>query len=361
VPETEPQKIQLTLSPQAERYARPDGPREARLMAARGALPLPPVELATVLFVLHHDPDPEIKSLARESLESLPDSVCDVVLTGETHPAVLTHLAHAHKDKSDPLEKIALNPHTDDATIAFLASLPFKSIVDIVSNKQERMLRCSDIVESLGNNPLTGRSVIDRILSFLGIEGADEAGGRTAPEEISETEAEAALRAVLGDELGNFAQQLVEESGEESDASPEPDESSSLYSLIQKMTIVQKVKLARVGNKEARGLLIRDRNRVIAMAAITSPKISDNEIVSIAQSRNVCDDVLRTISRNREWTRKYQVKRALAMNPRCPLSDAVKYLNYLQDKDLRGLMRSKDVPNAISTHARRILTKKGKL
>ena len=49
------------------------------------------------------------------------------------------------------------------------------------------------------------------------------------------------------------------------------------------------------------------------------------------------------------------------MNPRCPLSDAVKYLNYLQDKDLRGLMRSKDVPNAISTHARRILTKKGKL
>ncbi len=218
MPETEPQKIQLTLSPQAERYARQDAPREARLMAARGALPLPPVELATVLFVLHHDPDPEIKSLARESLESLPDGVCNVVLTGETHPAVLSNLAHAHKDTSDPLEKIALNPRTDDATIAFLASLPFKSIVDIVSNNQERMLRCSDIVESLGNNPLTGRSVIDRILSFLGIEGNDEAGKRTAPEEISETEAEAALRAVLGDELGNFAQQLVEESGEVSDA-----------------------------------------------------------------------------------------------------------------------------------------------
>jgi hypothetical protein len=83
--------------------------------------------------------------------------------------------------------------------------------------------------------------------------------------------------------------------------------------------------------------------------------------VSIAQSRNVSDDVLRAISRNREWTRNYQVKQALAMNPRCPQSEAMKYLNYLQDKDLRGLMRSKDVPNAISTHARRILMKKGKL
>jgi hypothetical protein len=193
VPETEPQKIQLTLSPQAERYARHDAPREARLMAARGALPLPPVELATVLFVLHHDPDPEIKSLARESLESLPDSVCDAVLTGDTHPAVLSHLAHAHKEKAEQLEKIALNPHTDDATIAYLAALPFKSIVDIVSNNQERMLRCSDIVESLGNNPLTGRSVIDRILSFLGIEGAGEDGRRAEPEEISESERERGL------------------------------------------------------------------------------------------------------------------------------------------------------------------------
>ena len=50
-------KIRLTLSPQAEKYARRDAPVEARRMAARGALPLEPVELATVLFALMHDPD----------------------------------------------------------------------------------------------------------------------------------------------------------------------------------------------------------------------------------------------------------------------------------------------------------------
>ena len=43
-------KIQLVLSPQAERYVRRDAPVEVRRMAARGALPLAPVELATVLF-----------------------------------------------------------------------------------------------------------------------------------------------------------------------------------------------------------------------------------------------------------------------------------------------------------------------
>jgi hypothetical protein len=39
----------------------------------------------------------------------------------------------------------------------------------------------------------------------------------------------------------------------------------------------------------------------------------------------------------------------------------MKFVNYLQDRELRSLMRSKDVPTAISTHARRILTKKGKI
>jgi hypothetical protein len=353
---TEPQKISLMLSPQAERYSRRDAPREARLMAARGALPLPPLELATVLFVLHHDPDPEVKDTARVSLESLPEGVCEPVLTGAAHPALLAHLTHAFRDNEERLEKIALNPATDDTTIAFLAAQPFKQIVDIISNNQERMLRAPEIVDALGANPLTGRAVIDRILSFLGVQ--TEAPEAEAEEELSESEAEAALRAILGDELGQFARELIAESDEEIDLA---EVEKNLYALIQKMSVFQKIKLGRMGNREARSLLIRDRNKIVAMATVTSPKITDNEAVSIAQSRNVCDDVLRAVSNNREWTKNYQVKLALTTNPRCPQAAALRFINYLQDKDLRQMMRSKDVPSAISTHARRILMKKGKV
>ncbi|MEE8474308.1 MAG: hypothetical protein V3T01_03085 [Myxococcota bacterium] len=353
-----PPKIRLTLSPQAERYARSDAPREARLMAARGALPLPPIELATVLFVLHHDADPEIKELARTSLESLPDALCDAVLTGPAHPALISHLAHAFRDKPDRLEKIALNSATDDSTIAFLAGLSCSSVVDIVSNNQERMLRAPEIVDALGNNPLTGRAVIDRIFSFLGIKGTEAKGGGDASDDISDADAEAALRAILGDEMGQFARKLIEETD---DAQEDDGSDSSLYALVQKMSVFQKIKLARMGNKEARGLLVRDRNKIVALAAITSPKVTDSEAISMAQSRNVGDDVLRFISNNREWTKNYQVKLALAMNPKCPQPAAMKFINYLQDRDLRVMMRSKDVPAAISSHARRILAKKGKI
>jgi hypothetical protein len=352
----EPQKVRLKLSPQAQRYARPDAPRDARLMAARGALPLPPIELATVLFALLHDPDAEVKSTARESLEQLPDGVAGTVLSGPAHPALLAHLAHAFRDDETRTERIALNAATPDATVAFLATLPFRRVVDIVSNNQQRMLRCPEIVDALGANPLTGRAVTERILSFLGM-AAEDSSDELA-RDIGQDEAEAALRAVLGDELGAFARELIED---RDDAEITDANESSLYALIQKMSVFQKIKLARLGNKEARGLLVRDRNKIVAVAAITSPKVTENEVASIASSRNISDEVLRMVAMNRLWTRSYKVKLNLVTNPKCPQAMSLKFLNFLQDKDLKSIMRSKDVNAVVSTQARRTLMKKGKL
>ena len=64
---------------------------------------------------------------------------------------------------------VARREHRSRYVLAFLAGLPFKNVVDIVANNQERLLRCPGIVDALGSNPMTGRSVIDRILSFIGL------------------------------------------------------------------------------------------------------------------------------------------------------------------------------------------------
>ena len=354
-------KIRLALSPEAERYVRRDAPVEVRRLAAGGALPLPPVELVTVLFVLVHDADATVKDRARGSLERLPDNVIGAALSGAAHPAVLSYCAQTFRDVPERVESIALNSHAEDATIAFLATLPHKRIVDIISNNQERMLRCPEIVEALGTNPLTGRSVIDRILSFLGLErGAneevDESDEELAPAgPVTDAQALAALEALLGDDISGFARELVDDSIE-----ADEEMQKNLHSMLQRMTIFEKVKLARVGNKEARGLLVRDRNKLVAAAAVRSPKVTDNEILAFAKARNVSDEVLRIIARNPDWTRSYQVKLALVANPRSPQQTAIKFLNYLQDRELRGIMKSKDVPTAVSTHARRILQRKGK-
>jgi len=358
-------KVRLTLPPEAERYVRRDAPVGVRRMAAGGALPLGPVDLATVLFALVHDPDDEVKAKATSSLEQLPDNVLGPVLSGDAHPALLAFLAHVHKDDPAHIERLALNQAVDDRTYVFLASTPHRRVVDIVANNQERMLRCPEVVEALGENPLTGRSTIDRILSFMGIARPDaevhEGGDETevpelSPGEITDEAASAALNALLGDDTGEFAASLVDD-----DLEIDPDDAGGLFALVQKMTVMQKVKLARLGNKEARSLLVRDRNKIVSSAAIRSPKITDNEVEGFAKARNVSDEILRIISANREWTRNYQVKLGLATNPKCPIPSAMKFLNFLQIRDLKSIMKSKDVSSAISGHARRLLQKKGKI
>jgi len=348
------QKVTLRLSPQAEKYARRDAPLEARKMAARGALPLEAVELATVLFVLANDADAEVKDTARASLEGLPDHVVTVVLRSQAHPALLSLLAQIHKENEVYCEALALNPATDDRTVAFLATLPHSRVVDIISQNQERMMRHEEIVESLGANPLTGRAVIERILSFLGIDERD--GSAEDDEAIGEDEAEAALLAMLGDDMSEIARLLASEGDLDDERI-----GGSLYAVMQQMNVMQKIKLARLGGKEARAMLIKDRNRIVSASVLASPKLTETEVIGFAQSRAIGEELLRIISANREWTKTYQVKHALACNPKTPVPQAVKFLNYLQDKDLRMLMKSKDVASNISSHARRILTKKGKL
>ena len=321
-----------------------------------GVLPLPPVELASVLFALIHDDDAEVKSSARDSLEALPEGVMSTVLTGPAHPALLDHLAQAFRDSETRAEAIALNTAAADSTIAFLASRPFKNVVEIISNNQERMLRCPGIVDALGANPLTGRSVIDRILAFIGVEDGVEVAP-SDPDSIGDHEARAALRALLGEDFSEHRLALLNDHEEELDEQA----SSNLYALIQKMSVFQKIKLGRMGNKEARGLLVRDRNKIVAIATVTSPKVTEGELITIAKSRSVCDEVIRIISMRKDATRNYQVKYALATNPRCPQAAAMKFANYLQDRDLQAIMKSKDVPTVIATHARRILMKKGRL
>lgn len=360
---SEKRKIRLTLSPEAERYVRRDAPVEVRAMAAAGALPLPPVELLTVLFVLGHDPDAQVKDRARQSLERLPENLLGAALAGPAHPAVLSYCAQAFRDHPEPSERIALNPAADDATIAFLASLPHKRVVEIISNNQQRMLRCPEIVEALGQNPFTGRAVIDRILGFLGLErNAQETPDEDseqdilfAPEPVTDEDARAVLAAVLGDDVSEFARELIEDG-----VRLDEDKTRSLHALMQKMSVFDKVKLARVGNGEARALLVRDRNKLVAAAAIRSPKVQEQEILAFAKARNLSDEVLRIIASSREWTRGYAVKLALASNPKCPPQWSMRFLGHLHERDLRAIMRSREVPAVISTQARRMLQKKEK-
>ena len=132
----------------------------------------------------------------------------------------------------------------------------------------------------------------------------------------------------------------------------------SLEQQIKDMSVGHKIKLAYRGNKEVRGILIRDTNKVIASAVVKSGRLTDQEVASFAGNKNLDGEVLREIAANSEFTRKYPVKVALVNNPKTPVSMAVTMVNSLQKKDLMSLTRNRNVPSVVTTAATRLFRKK---
>ena len=115
------------------------------------------------------------------------------------------------------------------------------------------------------------------------------------------------------------------------------------------------MRLATVGNAHCRQVLIRDTNRLVAMAVIRSPAITDMEVVAAAANRAICDDVIRYIANRREYVKEYAVKQALVGNPKCPLAASLRLLGFLRPDDLKTLARSKNVPGALAAAAKKLL------
>ena len=129
------------------------------------------------------------------------------------------------------------------------------------------------------------------------------------------------------------------------------DSTRSLFQSIQSMSVSEKLDLARKGNKEARSILMRDSNRLVQLAVIQSPKITEGEVLMIAGNRQIDDEVLKYIANKREWLLNYQIRVALANNPKTPLPHALKQVVFLKERELTLLSKSKSVARALSTAA----------
>jgi hypothetical protein len=135
----------------------------------------------------------------------------------------------------------------------------------------------------------------------------------------------------------------------------EGDDEGSVVERIAKMTVPQRVALAMKGSREERAILIRDPNKMVSAAVISSPRITDAEVESIARMANVSDEILRVIAQKRAWVRNYAVVAALARNPKTPVAISMNLLPRLTDRDLRALSSDRNVPDVLRVTARKKL------
>ncbi|HJS23155.1 MAG TPA: hypothetical protein VJ751_02210 [Pyrinomonadaceae bacterium] len=378
-----------------------NAPQPARLAAARGMLPLTQNDLLEVLVALAASDDAQIASAAAETLKA--ETVEDLLVAAtaqDTAPNVLAYLATQADGKPEIYEATILNTRTPDRALATLAATTSNSsLLELLTINQQRLVRCPEIIDAILGNPARSGEAERRARETREEFFEKERGARQIADELRARGQNAAAEFFEAAELTTAAGELsledawlIAEHIEVSDADLDDtwlpaerfDEliaetaaevsanvqrvienerletgsvSAERVSLIRRimfMNTKDRMKLAMKGDREARGILVRDSNKVVCSAVVKNPRITEQEVENIAAMRTVADEVLRIIAMNRTWARAYPIIHNLARNPRTPIPTAMNILLRIRTKDLQSLSQNKNVSETVRRQAYRL-------
>ena len=126
---------------------------------------------------------------------------------------------------------------------------------------------------------------------------------------------------------------------------------------LASMTVLERMKLAMKGTREQRAVLVRDSNKLVASAVLSSPKVNESEVEAFTKMGNVSEDVLRIIGSNRSWTKNYGVILGLCKHPKTPPAIAMSFVQRLNEKDLKSLATDRNAKEGLRLLAKKMLTK----
>lgn len=342
------------VNPLVEQFQKGGAPRDLKLIAAQGVLPLKPVDLAELLCLLLGDADQAVRDAARGTLIAMPaDQMLSLLKDRQTPPAVLAWAVGGRPETE--LREVALqNVSTPDEAIEAVAASLSESLAELVVINQTRLLRRTSMLEALESNPSLNNDQKRRLRELresfhIGEEAPAPPPPPPAPPPPPEPEAaEPEAPPEPQTEQEAVVQYLSE--NERNDA----DKLSTVQRIVR-MNTAEKVVTALKGSKEERSILIRDRNRLVSVAVLGSPRLTESEVEAFAAMKNISDEILRKIGANRDWTKKYTVITALVKNPRTPVGTSLGLVSRLSPRDMKSLAIDRNVPEPIRKRAQQFV------
>lgn len=357
------------LPEQIRKHVSPEAPAPLKMMAARGMLPVAPEQNLALLYNLHGDSDGEVRQAVTQSIADLPSNILLPVIGQMAHPGVLDWIADCRKEPSI-LEVIITNTATHDHTVARLARRVDTKLCDIIATNQVRLLQAPFIIEELYLNANARMATVDRLVDLAKRNGVRLDGvpalaeAMESGQDIFNTQSDdPEVQQLLQKEATAAAAEASMDEDWEHDREDDEDEKKnqakkSLHHKIGEMSTSEKIRFATVGSRAGLELLIRDPNRLVHMAAVRSPQVKPADIRKWAKDKSVPDNVITYICNQRDWTRHYDVKLALCMNPKTSLREALSLLAYLRTNDLKNLASNRDVPMQVSRQAKSLHQKR---
>ncbi|MCK5236638.1 MAG: hypothetical protein KAR06_06595 [Deltaproteobacteria bacterium] len=378
------------------KYVSKETHKTIKLLAAKGRGDLTAEDALTAVYLLTRDKDPEISDTARESFLNFRFDLTIKALEKRLDPVIIEKLTSMHPMNTELLVHIARSPFTGDETLQKLALHGNIEIVRALSENLARIKKKPFIYDAMKKNNNTPDEVFLKVSDFLGVDQAEivemdgkevidvaavesKAAGATDDENKGEAAADlgvsmfaAATNAKKADEetpktLGDSETEGHELSEEELDKqvsetdvpnelkNDAPEKPKNLIARLKEMNVAGKIKLALEGNKEVRETLVKSTNKLVYTAVLKSPRITDDEIIKLTSTKGTSEDILRLISRKREWMANYRIKHTLITNPKTPPGIAIKLLNHLNKKDIEKLAKGRGLSSALSSAAKKVL------
>ncbi len=212
-----------------------------------------------------------------------------------------------------------------------------------------------------------GETVLDEgVLAYLAEHASEIATQAENPyqpiggihEEFSEADEPLAAPAAASTSSGSGAAAAAKKAPSKKTYLSAGEERGSALQKIAKLDIKGRIQLAMKGSKEERSLLIRDGTKIVALAVLESPKISDGEVERFATQKNVLESVLRGIPMKRRFAKNYAVVRNLVFNPRTPLDLSLSLMKNLLVGDLRNLSNNKEISDTVRKLATKMFKQK---
>lgn len=309
---------------------------------------MPPAERLVSLTLLLADPSEEVRQASRLAWGEVPLAFFLTAVDDPRLPETVLDLVAA-RGPNDPgiLHRVLSHGRVGRRTLERFVDSGDEVLLTTMAQNQRVLVTFPEVARRLACNPALHPAERSRLVSLCGPEEGAEAGEAAPGEDPSE---DVTLPADL-------PLSLLDD-GPEVEAAADV---TNIYQLVQSLSVAEKVKLATLGNKEARRLLARDSNRVVQRAVIRSPKIREDEVLPIAQDRTVSEEILRIILDRKDWLKHYPIRLALTQNPKTPIPRALRLLETLQDPDLRSISKSRNVSAPVSGGALRILARRGKV
>jgi len=160
--------------------------------------------------------------------------------------------------------------------------------------------------------------------------------------------------APLVDAGGEAVEDAVDSRGDQTSEEQDGDAGrQSTTARLALLGVADRMKAAMKGSKEERAVLIRDPNKLVSVAVLSSPKITESEVESFAKMANVSEEILRIIGQNRAWTKNYGVIAALAKNPKTPLGVSLHLVQRLNDRDLKSVAMDRNLQEPLKLAVRK--------